>query len=59
MQCILERRLYVMFSKKIFYIIWKIIKYATLCAIGCCNKSYRKTKDQIDVEENVEITFHR
>ncbi|XP_012217663.2 THAP domain-containing protein 1-like isoform X2 [Linepithema humile] len=31
-----------------------------LCiAIGCCNKSYRKSKEQINIEKNIEITFHR
>ena len=28
-------------------------------AIGCNNKSYRKTKEQINQEQNVEISFHR
>ncbi|XP_039305854.1 THAP domain-containing protein 6-like isoform X2 [Solenopsis invicta] len=31
-----------------------------LCiAIGCCNKSYRKSKEQINIEKNIAITFHR
>jgi len=28
-------------------------------AIGCSNKSYIKIKEQINQEQNVEISFHR
>ncbi|XP_067216168.1 THAP domain-containing protein 1-like isoform X2 [Linepithema humile] len=44
---------------KIFAVLLKIGKMPLCAAIGCRNKSYRKSREQINVEENLEITFHK